>query len=63
VMLLKKTKTASEYLQLQIALSRLGGIKECILRGGEPLLSMKLSALVRELEIVLEDSDSIKGDK
>lgn len=58
---LLKNKSQHEILHLQIALSRLHGVSKLVMLGCEPMLSIRLDALVDEVEQALENSKEVKN--
>ena len=56
----KKVRYPEEKLNLQIALSRLRGIGDLVFKGNEPMLSMRLEALLGEVEAALINSTESK---
>ncbi len=56
----KKVRYPEEKLNLQIALSRLRGVGDLIFKGNEPMLSMRLEALLGEVEAALINSTESK---
>ncbi len=60
-MLLKKRKNPKQMAILQATLGRMRGIDSHLLQGGEPMLSNRLSAILTELQIVLEQSEVVQS--
>ena len=58
---LLKNKSQNEVLHLQVALSRLRDISKLVMLGCEPMLSIRLDALVNEVEQALQNSKEVKN--
>lgn len=63
VMNLIKKKNPTQVAFLSLALGRLKGLDTPLFQGGEPMLSIKLASIIREIEIVLDTSEILPESK
>lgn len=56
---LKKKKTIVQIVLMGSILNRLRGVPEDLMSSGEPMLSARVSALIADLQISLENSEEM----
>lgn len=60
-MLLKKKKSGTQMSYLSLVASRLDCLDSLLIQADEPMLAMRISSLLREVDMALENSEEDKN--